>query len=425
MAEKAQKLSGVKGMNDLLPATSYQWLWLEDKLRVWLSQYGYENIRTPILENTQLFTRSIGEVTDIVEKEMYSFIDSLNGDALTLRPEGTAGTIRAVVEHNLLYNANQKLWYIGPMFRHERPQKGRYRQFHQLGVEALGFKGPDVDCEIILMLKHLWQILGLSGVELQINCLGNKDERLAHREALIAYFEQHQELLDEEAKRRLHTNPLRILDTKNPAMQELVSDAPKLLAYLGEHSQAHYTGWKAGLDALNIAYVENPRLVRGLDYYNLSVFEWVSSDLGSQSTVCGGGRYDPLVAELSGKENYAIGFAIGLERLLLSLEAQNKLIIKPDCDIYIVNDGVGAAEVAFSLAQELRTLGYKVIQHLGGGSFRTQFKKADSSGARLSLVIGENEVKLNQVVLKLMAEQKQELIAHTQLSQYVTNFFNS
>ena len=421
----AQKLSGVKGMNDLLPATSYQWLWLEDKLRVWLSQYGYENIRTPILENTQLFTRSIGEVTDIVEKEMYSFIDSLNGDALTLRPEGTAGTIRAVVEHNLLYNANQKLWYIGPMFRHERPQKGRYRQFHQLGVEALGFKGPDVDCEIILMLKHLWQILGLKGVELQINCLGNKDERLAHREALIAYFEQHQALLDEEAKRRLHTNPLRILDTKNSAMQELVGNAPKLLAYLGEHSQAHYTGWKAGLDALNIAYVENPRLVRGLDYYNLSVFEWVSSDLGSQSTVCGGGRYDPLVAELSGKENYAIGFAIGLERLLLSLEAQNKLIIKPDCDIYIVNDGVGAAEVAFSLAQELRTLGYKVIQHLGGGSFRTQFKKADSSGARLSLVIGENEVKLNQVVLKLMAEQKQELIEHTQLSQYVTNFFNS
>ena len=421
----AQKLSGVKGMNDLLPATSYQWLWLEDKLRVWLSQYGYENIRTPILENTQLFTRSIGEVTDIVEKEMYSFTDSLNGDALTLRPEGTAGTIRAVVEHNLLYNANQKLWYIGPMFRHERPQKGRYRQFHQLGVEALGFKGPDVDCEIILMLKHLWQILGLSGVELQINCLGNKDERLAHREALIAYFEQHQELLDEEAKRRLHTNPLRILDTKNSAMQELVGNAPKLLAYLGEHSQAHYTGWKAGLDALNIAYVENPRLVRGLDYYNLSVFEWVSSDLGSQSTVCGGGRYDPLVAELSGKENYAIGFAIGLERLLLSLEAQNKLIIKPDCDIYIVNDGVGAAEVAFSLAQELRTLGYKVIQHLGGGSFKSQFKKADSSGARLSLVIGENEVKLNQVVLKLMAEQKQELIEHTQLSQYVTNFFNS
>lgn len=421
----AQKLSGVKGMNDLLPATSYQWLWLEDKLRVWLSQYGYENIRTPILENTQLFTRSIGEVTDIVEKEMYSFTDSLNGDALTLRPEGTAGTIRAVVEHNLLYNANQKLWYIGPMFRHERPQKGRYRQFHQLGVEALGFKGPDVDCEIILMLNHLWQILGLSGVELQINCLGNKDERLAHREALIAYFEQHQELLDEEAKRRLHTNPLRILDTKNLAMQELVSDAPKLLAYLGEHSQAHYTGWKAGLDALSIAYVENPRLVRGLDYYNLSVFEWVSSDLGSQSTVCGGGRYDPLVAELSGKENYAIGFAIGLERLLLSLEAQNKLIIKPDCDIYIVNDGVGAAEMAFNLAQELRTLGYKVIQHLGGGSFRSQFKKADSSGARLSLVIGENEVKLNQVVLKLMAEQKQELIAHTQLSQYVTNFFNS
>ena len=421
----AEKIVGVKGMNDLLPATSYQWLWLEDKLRTWLAQYGYENIRTPILESTKLFTRSIGEVTDIVEKEMYSFTDSLNGDALTLRPEGTAGTLRAVVEHNLLYNANQKLWYIGPMFRHERPQKGRYRQFHQLGVEALGFKGPDIDCEIILMLNHLWQILGLTGVELQINCLGNKDERLAHRQALITYFEQNKGLLDEEATRRLYTNPLRILDTKNPAMQELVCSAPQLIDYLGADSLAHYSGWKANLTSVGIQYNENPRLVRGLDYYNLSVFEWISSDLGSQSTICGGGRYDPLIAELSAKDNYGIGFAIGLERLLLSLEAQGNLIDKPQCDIYIVNDGDGAASLSFTLAKELRALNLKVIQHLGAGSFKSQFKKADNSGARLSLVIGENEVKLNQVVLKLMAEQKQESIAQEQLAEYVTNFFNS
>ena len=327
----AEKLSGVKGMNDILPVNSYQWLWLEGKLNAWLAQYGYNNMRTPILESTQLFTRSIGEVTDIVEKEMYSFVDSLYGDKLTLRPEGTAGIIRAVVEHSLLYNATQKLWYIGPMFRHERPQKGRYRQFHQLGVEALGFAGPDIDCEIILMLSHLWQILGLGGVELHINCLGNKEERLAHRQALISYFEQYQEILDEEAKRRLYSNPLRILDTKNPAMQELVTAAPRLIDYLGDESLSHYNGWKAGLDALNISYIENPRLVRGLDYYNLSVFEWVSSDLGSQSTVCGGGRYDPLLAELGAKDNYAIGFAIGLERLLLSLEAQNKLPANFSC----------------------------------------------------------------------------------------------
>lgn len=406
----AEKLSGVKGMNDILPTNSYQWLWLEGKLNAWLAQYGYNNMRTPILESTQLFTRSIGEVTDIVEKEMYSFVDSLNGDKLTLRPEGTAGVIRAVVEHSLLYNATQKLWYIGPMFRHERPQKGRYRQFHQLGVEALGFAGPDIDCEIILMLSHLWQILGLSGVELHINCLGNKEERLAHRQALISYFEQHQEILDEEAKRRLYSNPLRILDTKNPAMQELVTEAPRLIDYLGVDSLSHYNGWKAGLDALNINYIENPRLVRGLDYYNLSVFEWVSSDLGSQSTVCGGGRYDPLLAELGGKDNYAIGFAIGLERLLLSLEAQGKLPQKPVNDIYIVSDGDGTTALGFKLAAQLRSHGFSVIQNFGGGSFKAQFKRADNSGSALTLVIGENEVKQQQVVVKSMALKTQEVI---------------
>jgi histidyl-tRNA synthetase len=406
----AEKLSGVKGMNDILPVNSYQWLWLEGKLNAWLAQYGYNNMRTPILESTQLFTRSIGEVTDIVEKEMYSFVDSLNGDKLTLRPEGTAGIIRAVVEHSLLYNATQKLWYIGPMFRHERPQKGRYRQFHQLGVEALGFAGPDIDCEIILMLSHLWQILGLGGVELHINCLGNKEERLAHRQALISYFEQHQEILDEEAKRRLYSNPLRILDTKNPAMQELVMRAPRLIDYLGEDSLSHYNGWKAGLDALNISYIENPRLVRGLDYYNLSVFEWVSSDLGSQSTVCGGGRYDPLLAELGAKDNYAIGFAIGLERLLLSLEAQNKLPAKPASDIYIVSDGDGTTALGFRLAAQLREHGFSVIQNFGGGSFKAQFKRADNFGSALTLVIGENEVKQQQVVVKSMALKTQEVI---------------
>jgi histidyl-tRNA synthetase len=406
----AEKLSGVKGMNDILPVNSYQWLWLEGKLNAWLAQYGYNNMRTPILESTQLFTRSIGEVTDIVEKEMYSFVDSLNGDKLTLRPEGTAGIIRAVVEHSLLYNATQKLWYIGPMFRHERPQKGRYRQFHQLGVEALGFAGPDIDCEIILMLSHLWQILGLGGVELHINCLGNKEERLAHRQALISYFEQYQEILDEEAKRRLYSNPLRILDTKNPAMQELVTAAPRLIDYLGDESLSHYNGWKAGLDALNISYIENPRLVRGLDYYNLSVFEWVSSDLGSQSTVCGGGRYDPLLAELGAKDNYAIGFAIGLERLLLSLEAQNKLPAKPASDIYIVSDGDGTTALGFRLAAQLREHGFSVIQNFGGGSFKAQFKRADNSGSALTLVIGENEVKQQQVVVKSMALKTQEVV---------------
>lgn len=419
----AKKLVGVKGMNDLLPSESYKWLWLEHKLAEWLSQYGYENIRTPILETTGLFRRSIGEVTDIVEKEMYSFTDSLNGDELTMRPEGTAGVMRAVVEHNLLYNTTQKLWYIGPMFRHERPQKGRYRQFHQLGVEALGFKGPDIDCEIVVMLNQLWKILGLTDIELHINCLGNKDERLAHRQALIQYFEQNIEILDDEAKRRLYTNPLRILDTKNPAMQELVNHAPQLIDFLQEDSLAHYNGWKLSLYELGIKFIENPRLVRGLDYYNLSVFEWISSDLGSQSTVCGGGRYDPLVAELGGKENYAIGYAIGIERLLLSLEAKNLLPSKSNCDIYIVNDGAGSGIVAAKTAMGLREHGYKVIQNFGGGSFKSQFKKADSSGARVTLVIGESEVNDHTVVVKLMSLQQQELVAEHQLIEHLNNIF--
>lgn len=418
----ANKIVGVKGMNDLLPQDSYKWLWLENKLSQWLSLYGYKNIRTPILESTHLFRRSIGEVTDIVEKEMYSFTDSLNGDELTMRPEGTAGVMRAVVEHSLLYNATQKLWYIGPMFRHERPQKGRYRQFHQLGVEALGFKGPDVDCEIIVMLNHLWQILGLHGIELHINCLGNQDERAEHRNALIQYFENFSDILDEEAKRRLYTNPLRILDTKNPALQDLVSNAPKLIEFLGDESLQHYSSWKSGLDALGISYIENHRLVRGLDYYNLSVFEWISNDLGSQSTVCGGGRYDPLVLELSGKENYAIGFGVGIERLLLTLEAQNKLPQIDGVDIYIVNDGAGVTETTLKIANLLRLNGYSVIQNFGGGSFKSQFKKSDNSGAKITLVLGENEVQNNEVMVKSMATQEQVLLKQEELINYLDKF---
>ena len=419
-----QKITGVKGMNDILPNTSHQWLWLEEKLKSWLAGYGYQNIRTPILENTGLFVRSIGEVTDIVEKEMYSFVDSLNDDRLTMRPEGTAGTLRAVLEHNLLYNATQKLWYIGPMFRHERPQKGRYRQFHQLGVEALGFKGPDIDTEIIVMLNDLWKQLGIHNVELQINCLGNALERESHRQALIKYFEANQELLDEEGCRRLYSNPLRILDTKNPQMQNMISDAPKLIDYLKEESLAHYNGWKSNMTKLGIKFIENHRLVRGLDYYNLSVFEWVSTDLGAQSTICGGGRYDPLIAELGGKDNYAVGFGLGIERLLLVLEANEKLPVETITDVYIVNDGAGTDILSFELASILRSDGFKVIQNFGGGSFKSQFKKADATNARVTIVIGENEVKQQQVVVKCMSTQEQQLVTLKDVLATVSKYFN-
>jgi histidyl-tRNA synthetase len=324
----AEEIKSVKGMNDILPNESYAWLWLENVLQEWLESFGYENIRTPIVESTNLFVRSIGKATDIVEKEMYSWTDHLNEDKLTLRPEGSAGVVRATIEHNLLYNNIQKLWYIGPMFRHERPQKGRYRQFYQLGVEALGLQGPNIDCEIILMLNNLWQRLGISDLELQINCLGNKDERSEHREVLINYFEKNINLLDKEAVRRLHSNPLRILDSKNPLMQDLIINAPKLIDFLKEESLTHYTNWKNLLTELNINFIENPYLVRGLDYYNLSVFEWVTTHLGAQATIAAGGRYDPLIEALGGKKDYAIGFAIGIERLLLILEYFKKIPLK-------------------------------------------------------------------------------------------------
>ncbi|WP_434633568.1 histidine--tRNA ligase [Chromobacterium sp. CV08] len=409
----AQKYQAVKGMNDVLPAESYQWEYFEGVLRKLLADYGYQNIRTPIVEGTPLFVRSIGEVTDIVEKEMYTFIDSLNGDSLTLRPEGTAGTLRAVVEHNLLYNATPKLWYMGPMYRHERPQKGRYRQFHQVGVEALGLAGPDIDAEIIAMTADLWRRLGIGQhVRLEINSLGNADERAAHREALIAYLERHVDILDEDGKRRMHSNPLRVLDTKNPALQEMANAAPKLSDYLGEESRAHYEGWKAMIAALGIEYIENPRLVRGLDYYNRSVFEWVTTELGAQGTVCAGGRYDGLIEQLGGKAASGIGFGMGMERVLLLLQDKGLLPAQRSVDVFLVNQGEGAGLYSMKLAQSLRAAGYSVAQHLGEASFKSQMKKADASGAEFALIVGENEIQAGQVVVKaLRAEAAQQTVA--------------
>ena len=417
-----QKIQAIRGMNDVLPADSHQWEYFENILRGWLADYGYQNIRTPIVEETRLFVRSIGEVTDIVEKEMYSFTDSLNGDSLTLRPEGTAGTLRAVVEHNLLYNATQRLWYMGPMFRHERPQKGRYRQFHQIGIEALGFAGPDIDAEIILMTADLWKRLGLAdSVELQLNTLGNKDERAAHREALIAYLERHHDMLDEDGKRRLYSNPLRVLDTKNPALQEICNAAPRLTDYLGDESRAHYEGWKAMIDGLGIRYVENPRLVRGLDYYNQSVFEWVTTELGAQGTVCAGGRYDGLVEQLGGKPAPGIGFGMGLERVMLLLQEKNRRPASRGVDVYLVQQGAGAPLYAMQLAARLRAAGLSVIQHCGEGSFKSQMKKADGCGAQFAVIVGENEVaNVTAVVKPLRLEAAQETVALAAVAETIT-----
>lgn len=405
-----QKIQAVKGMNDILPAQSSLWEAFEQVVRTWLSSYGYQNIRTPVVENTALFVRSIGEATDIVEKEMYTFIDSLNGDSLTLRPEGTAACLRAVLEHNLLYNNTQRLWYMGPMFRHERPQKGRYRQFHQIGVEALGFDGPDVDVELIAMSYDLWQRLGLvDSVSLEINSLGQKDERAKHREALIKHLEKYVDVLDEDGKRRMYTNPLRVLDTKNPAMQEMADSAPKLMDYLGDESLKHYQGFKSMIDALGIKYTENPRLVRGLDYYNLSVFEWVTTELGAQGTVCAGGRYDGLIEELGGKSAPAVGFAMGMERLLLLAEDKGCLKAENTPDIYVLQQGDGASLCGLKVARDLRQAGFKVLQHVGGSSFKSQMKKADGSGAKFALIIGENEIATGCLTLKDLRGQNEQI----------------
>ena len=405
---KAQRLVGVKGMNDVLPPDSARWEWLEDKVRALMGRYAYRNIRTPIVEPTALFVRGLGEVTDIVEKEMYSFEDRLNGEQLTLRPECTAGVVRAVVEHNMLYEGGKRLYYMGPMFRHERPQRGRYRQFHQIGAEVLGFAGPEVDAELILLACHLWKELGLDDVRLELNSLGQPAERQAHRSALIAYLEQHHDLLDEEARRRLHTNPLRILDTKNPAMQALVNAAPRLIDHLGEASLAHFNAVRAILDANGVAYSLNPRLVRGMDYYNLTVFEFITTRLGAQGTICGGGRYDYLIEQVGGKPAPAVGWALGMERVLelIGEQGQQRAPVEPDA--YAVVPDAALLPQAMALLQSLRGLGVRVQMHAGSGegmgSMKSQFKKADASGARFALVFGEQEWAQGQVAIKSLRD---------------------
>lgn len=416
----AEKLSAVKGMNDILPPSvprteklpdSVVWEWFETTVRKVLARYGYQYLLTPIVEPTALFVRGLGEVTDIVEKEMYSFTDSMNGDKLTLRPEATAGIVRAVIEHNALYNGPLRIWTLGPMFRHERPQKGRYRQFHQLDVEALGYAGPDVDAEMILMARALWRELGLvegQHVRLEINSLGQPEERKAHRDALVAYFGQHSGALDADSARRLHSNPLRILDSKNPAMQALIEAAPQLMDFLGAASRAHFDAVRGMLDAVGLAYRVNPRLVRGMDYYNLTVFEWVTDQLGSQGTVCGGGRYDGLIAQLGGKPAPAVGFGLGIERLLLLVQELALPVPSAAPDAYaVVPPGTALPQVVATL-EGLRAAGVRVVQHGAGPdglpSMKAQFKKADASGARYALIFGAEELAQGKVAVKPLRE---------------------
>lgn len=395
-------------MNDILPPESARWEWLEAKVRALMDRYAYRNLRTPIVEPTALFVRGLGEVTDIVEKEMYSFEDRLNGEQLTLRPESTAGVVRAVVEHAMLYDGGKRLYYMGPMFRHERPQRGRYRQFHQIGAEALGFAGAEADAELILLANALWKELGLTDVRLELNSLGQPQERKAHRAALIGYLEAHVDQLDEEARRRLHSNPLRILDTKNPALQTLVEGAPKLLDYLGEDSLRHFETVKAILDANGVAWRINPRLVRGMDYYNLTVFEFVTDRLGSQGTICGGGRYDYLIEQVGGKAAPAVGWALGVERVLELVKESGNDIPELAADAYAVVTDTAFLPRVMAALQTLRASGVSVQMHASTGesmgSMKSQFKKADASGARYALVFGADEMARGAVLVKSLRD---------------------
>lgn len=411
MTSSFQKVHALTGMKDVLPDSSAQWESLEAIVRQWLSSYGYRNMRTPILEHTRLFTRGIGEVTDIVEKEMYSFTDALNNEQLTMRPEFTAGMVRATIEHNLLYDRPHRVYAMGPVFRHEKPQRGRYRQFHQIDVEALGFSGPDVDAEQIIMLARLWKLLGLTDIRLELNSLGQASERAQHRAALIAYLEQHKEVLDAEAQRRMYTNPLRVLDTKNPAMQDMANQAPRLFDFLGQESLAHFQDVCKRLDDAGIAYRLNPRLVRGLDYYNLTVFEWVTDRLGAQGTVCGGGRYDDLIELVGGKPAPAVGFAIGMERLLDLWAQSAPQDAVPECQVYLIHQGQEASRRAALVAESLRDAGLRVIVHAGSMGFKSQFKRADASGADVAVIIGDNELATETASVKwlrLAADAQQE-----------------
>ena len=407
-APKVAKLTGVKGMNDVLPPDSAGVEWLEAKVRALMARYAYRNIRTPIVERTPLFTRGLGEVTDIVEKEMYTFEDRLNGDSLTLRPECTAGVVRSVVEHSLLYDGGKRLYYMGPMFRHERPQRGRYRQFDQIGAEALGFGGAEVDAELILLAVALWGELGLTDVRLEINSLGQPVERLQHRQALIAHLESHIDLLDDDARRRLHSNPLRILDTKNPVMQGVVDAAPRLLDFLGEASLAHFNALKAILDANGVPYTVNPRLVRGMDYYNLTVFEFVTDRLGSQGTVCAGGRYDYLIEQLGGKAAPAVGWALGVDRVLALVREQGGAEVVLPLDAYAVVAQTTALPMVLLTLQTLRNAGVSVQMHASMGdsmgSMKSQFKRADASGAHYALIFGDDELVQHRVTIKSLRD---------------------
>ncbi|WP_367154765.1 histidine--tRNA ligase [Methylomonas sp. HYX-M1] len=428
MAKQQQVIQAIRGMHDILPEQSPRWHWLEQHARQVLSAYGYQEIRLPILEKTELFKRSIGEVTDIVEKEMYTF-DDRNGDSLTLRPEGTAGCLRACLEHGLLHNQAHRLWYYGAMFRHERPQKGRYRQFYQLGVETYGMAGPDVDAEMIQLTDRLWRKLGIrEKVVLQLNSLGTCEERAVYRQRLVDYFKQHIELLDDDSKRRLHTNPLRILDSKNPDMQSMLQSAPVLLKHLGEESLRHFDDLKAMLDALGIDYELNTRLVRGLDYYGKTVFEWVTDDLGAQGTICAGGRYDGLIEQLGGRANHAIGFAMGMERILALIEQLPELSVPQSVDVYMIRVGEAAEKIGLLLGERIRDEleGVKLQVNCGGGSFKSQFKKADKSGAELAIIIGEDEALSGEVALKnLRVEQAQVNLNHDALLETLKHWAES
>jgi histidyl-tRNA synthetase len=421
---KNKALQAIRGMNDCLPSETNIWQMVESVLRRVASNYGFAEIRMPIVESTALFKRSIGEVTDIVEKEMYTF-DDRNGDSLTLRPEGTASCVRAGNQHGLLYNQEQRLWYMGPMFRHERPQKGRYRQFHQFGLEAFGIATPDIDAEIILLTSRLWRELGINEfVTLELNSLGSNEERASYRDALVDYLTAREELLDEDSKRRMHTNPLRVLDSKNPQVQEALAGAPKLSDYFGEETQAHFTGLCARLDAAGIKYVLNDRLVRGLDYYNRTVFEWVTESLGAQGTVCAGGRYDGLVEQLGGKATPAFGFALGIERLVLMLTELDKVAnVRPQVDVYVVILGDDAQIAANALAEQWRDQvpDIRLQCHCGGGNMKKQLKRADKSGAQIALILGDNEIAEQKVMVKyLRGQQEQQNLAIEQIPSLLT-----
>ncbi|EHK6024996.1 histidine--tRNA ligase [Vibrio parahaemolyticus] len=417
----AKTIQAIRGMNDCLPTQSPLWQKLENTVKNVISAYGYNEVRMPIVEETNLFSRAVGEETDVVSKEMYTF-DDRNGDSLTLRPEGTAGCVRSCIQNSLINRDEQRLWYMGPMFRHERPQKGRYRQFHQCGVEVFGLNGPDVDAELIMMTARLWRELGIDKhVRLELNSIGSQEDRADYRTALVAFLEQHIDVLDEDCKRRMHTNPLRVLDTKNPDIQAILGDAPRLSEYLGEESKAHFAGLCELLDAAGIEYTVNERLVRGLDYYNRTVFEWITESLGAQGTVCGGGRYDGLVEQLGGKPTSAVGFAMGLERLVLMLETLELTDVRRSVDVYVVTAGEGTMMAGMKLAEQLREAisGVRVMNHFGGGNFKKQFKRADKVGAVVALVLGENEVADNTVVLKDLVGGEQETYNQAEVAEKI------